>query len=440
MVHSIVLCFSILNKFFAMTSIKESTLHTCKKTLIQGVFLFLLFPSSTAYSQAPFQELNLNYCYNTNSEFMFYHRVSFEGNPNRIADLFFSISLNMPLSAPFDSVYSISAAFKKDYKSGEALTTQALPPGDILTGNTEYDYHFKYKVNNLQNADLMEISVRNKLTGKEYLFDVNLSEDREYGDDGLVLYHADSDLPHLGHFIQIQDPVVVKHKNGEDDQLWAYYYDSDFDVAVPPMVVDYKGSSRSLEVKELIPFTTDSVMTFTKPGLYFIQRDTSSLKGIGFRVEEAPFPKMGSHENLVKPLRYISTREESDKFRSSLDLRRTFQRFWIEKNDSESSARQTIRNFYNGVAEANFLFTGYKEGWKTDMGMIYIIYGPPSKVIRHDDYEEWIYNQSINLPALRFTFVKIKNVFSGNHYTLVRDNKFDKHWFRAVELWRTGKN
>ena len=71
--------------------------------------------------------------------------------------------------------------------------------------------------------------------------------------------------------------------------------------------------------------------------------------------------------------------------------------------------------------------------------MIYTIYGNPDKVFKHDEYEEWIFNQNINMPAIRFTFVKIKNVFADNHYTLVRDKKFDKHWFRAVELWRSGK-
>lgn len=422
-----------------MTSIKGFALHVCKRLAIGGMF-FLLLLSPAAFSQSSFEELNLNYCYKTNGELMFYHRVSFDGNPSRIADFMFTISLNMPLKAPFDSVYSISATFKKDYKSGEVFTSADLPIDEMLMGNTEYDYHFMRQINNPYSADLMEITVRNKQSEKEYIFDVSLNEDREYGSDGLVLYSADSGLPNLKHFIRADERVVVKNKDGNDYKLWVYYYDSDFDVAPPPMVVDYKGSSRSLEVKEMITFDTDSAVAFSKPGLYFVQIDTSSLKGIGFRVEEPPFPKMGTYEMLVKPLRYISTREESDKFRNSLDLPKTFQRFWIEKNDSESSARQTIRNFYNGVAEANFLFTGYKEGWKTDMGMVYIIYGPPSKVVRHDDYEEWIFNQSINLPALRFSFVKIKNVFSGNHYTLVRDKKFDKHWFRAVELWRTGKN
>ncbi len=50
------------------------------------------------------------------------------------------------------------------------------------------------------------------------------------------------------------------------------------------------------------------------------------------------------------------------------------------------------------------LFTSYKEGWKTDKGMIFIVLGPPDKVQRSKDREVWTYDQRGNAQNVNFTF------------------------------------
>ncbi|CUS97606.1 GWxTD domain-containing protein [Candidatus Kryptonium thompsonii] len=56
-----------------------------------------------------------------------------------------------------------------------------------------------------------------------------------------------------------------------------------------------------------------------------------------------------------------------------------------------------MEEYYSRVKYANEHFGHYLEGWKTDMGMVYIIFGPPSSVDRHPfdinakPYEIWYY-------------------------------------------------
>ena len=85
----------------------------------------------------------------------------------------------------------------------------------------------------------------------------------------------------------------------------------------------------------------------------------------------------------------------------------------------------------------NFLQT-YKEGWKTDKGMIYLVLGPPSRIQRNGLREVWLYSQSANFSEIIFTFYRKPNQFSEDHYELVRYPEYGAYWYPFVEAWRTG--
>jgi GWxTD domain-containing protein len=57
--------------------------------------------------------------------------------------------------------------------------------------------------------------------------------------------------------------------------------------------------------------------------------------------------------------------------------------------NNESKARRTIRAYYRRVTQANMLFTSYKEGWKTDMGMVISSFGKPDQINKTKDKEVW---------------------------------------------------
>ena len=76
----------------------------------------------------------------------------------------------------------------------------------------------------------------------------------------------------------------------------------------------------------------------------------------------------------------------------------SFKRFWAQRDPSPGTDRNELMDeYYNRVAYANENYTGFRDGWKTDMGMIYIIFGSPSDIERHPfeqnykPYEVWYY-------------------------------------------------
>ena len=88
---------------------------------------------------------------------------------------------------------------------------------------------------------------------------------------------------------------------------------------------------------------------------------------------------------------------------------------------------------------ANKLFTCHLEGWKTDRGLISIIFGAPSYVSQNKNVEIWNYGDDNNVNSLKFVFDRKVNPFSNNDFALKRNYSFKNPWYRAVESWRNGK-
>ncbi|UII21839.1 GWxTD domain-containing protein [Fulvivirga ligni] len=220
--------------------------------------------------------------------------------------------------------------------------------------------------------------------------------------------------------------------------LYAYYYDQDFPIARPPMPVSTDTPEMTMTYKSVDKIDTNQLVLGEK-GLYLIQKDTTSSTGLSFRVEDKYYPKLVRLEDLITPLRYITTKEEYESLSRVDGDKKKFDAFWLRLTNSKDRAKLIIKKFYDRVESANYFFTSYKEGWKTDMGMIYIIYGAPDAVEVADDGETWIYNASPQLPKLEYKFLNADNIFSDKNFVLIREKKHAANWYRAIDLWRKGR-
>jgi GWxTD domain-containing protein len=171
--------------------------------------------------------------------------------------------------------------------------------------------------------------------------------------------------------------------------------------------------------------------------LYFAQADTTTTTGIGFLITDRAYPKLRRIDDVLAALVYISTNEELSEISSSQNKKTALDNYWLRLGGNEENARRMIRIFYQRVEHANRYFTTYKEGWKTDMGMIYIIFGEPSGLNRTTNGEEWEYRTS-GKNTIRFTFQPKANQFTGLHYELVRSARYRDTWYEYVDRWRHG--
>lgn len=195
--------------------------------------------------------------------------------------------------------------------------------------------------------------------------------------------------------------------------------------------------------------TAELSLPSLSPGVYRIEMD-ARVEGsyIGesvrtFVVRPQAFPKMVGIEALVEPLEYIATAREMNRLRSADpdSLREAFDAFWGRLFNDRSLAAATLQAYYERVEEANRQFSIHTDGWKTDRGLVYILYGPPERVENRFDSEVWVY--SATQSAGTFVFERTARRDDGRApfdvWTLQRDRAYDAGWRRAIRLWRRGQ-
>jgi GWxTD domain-containing protein len=210
------------------------------------------------------------------------------------------------------------------------------------------------------------------------------------------------------------------------------YYKHSFPPAAPAFSEGQAKVAKTLKPDSIFT-TTDGSITFFDNGLYLFQDDTLSSRAFAVRAEN-DYPRYGKVQNLPPPMIYICTKQEYDKLEMAKGDKKTFDRTVLGITNDEDRARSLIKNYFRRVELANQYFTSYKEGWKTDRGMIYIVYGIPDKVYRFFDREVWEYKQgSFNAT---FNFAKSSSLFDPDNYVLIRDKKYQPVWYNVVDAWR----
>ncbi len=87
----------------------------------------------------------------------------------------------------------------------------------------------------------------------------------------------------------------------------------------------------------------------------------------------------------IDQMKYILTPEERKQLSKSHknDKEALFYKFWKERDPSpETNENEIMDQYYVRVAYANEHFTSFLPGWRSDMGMIYILFGPPDDIER----------------------------------------------------------
>ncbi len=114
-----------------------------------------------------------------------------------------------------------------------------------------------------------------------------------------------------------------------------------------------------------------------------------------------PLP-MKDIDILVEQLQYIAKGDEMDYIRdgkTDQEKQKRLLDFWKKKDPSPNTKRnEVMQEYYRRVNAANKFFGNvYSAGWRTDMGMVYIIFGEPNNIERHPyemdskPYEVWDY-------------------------------------------------
>lgn len=121
-----------------------------------------------------------------------------------------------------------------------------------------------------------------------------------------------------------------------------------------------------------------------------------------FEVEESGPPRGREFIRMLEPLAYIVTPQEIDWLRSLPPEQQAqgWEEVWRRRDPTPDTPKNEMQlEFFRRVRYAEHHFQGFGPGWRSDMGRIYIKFGPPDQIetrpasLTSPQLEIWYYNQ-----------------------------------------------
>ncbi|MBS1952116.1 MAG: hypothetical protein OJF59_000939 [Cytophagales bacterium] len=379
--------------------------------------LFLLIAAKAGYGQS-IAASNFRHWYDPQNE------VELQIRPVRMTDkIMVRYTLIVRQGAPNN--YSISWEARNSYLDKEGVSV--VEKDSVLTQTSKDRRGFL--IFNLPAKPWLLIGhVRNKSGGRGW--DYFKQIESIYPIDGWIETHNGTITEN--HLSKNKEYIA---RSADGKRLTVSYYKTEFPAALPPFAEKEGRSERFLFHDSLFHIDDGGKFTPKLEGLYLFQEDTAVARGFSYRVVKENFPKFTKVDELIAPLILITDQTEYTNLTNAKGDKPQFDKVILGITGDKDRARVFMKNFFHNVELANIFFSSYKEGWKTDRGMIYLVMGLPDEVSKNSGNEIWIY-KSINT---KFTFVKSGSVYDPENYILLRDKKFADAWYGTIDLIRKAR-
>jgi len=330
--------------------------------------------------------------------------------------------------------YSLLSSYDEELTSQQQISLTAAD----LVASTERHWLFEKTVDipESQSTAIALFSAVDTRQQDEYHSHIDLKGSYVFDHPNFGMYYA-NDIPFDQNYLTKDQSLLFKTSAGPS--VYSFFYPSLFDVPFPPMETRPAVVPREIKVENRGDFLANVPKMLSDEGYYFFQSDSSAQTGLLLRTVNDAFPKVQNWEEMVQMVTYISTKKEHETMVLAQDKKKALDAYWLNLTRDPELAKDLIRTYFKQIEFANILFTDFKEGWKTDRGMVFVIMGPPLEVNFFQDREVWSYAGIDDSSKIRFTFTRVKTILSPHFYTLNRSRAFQPVWFKNISQWRSGR-
>ncbi|MES2836524.1 MAG: GWxTD domain-containing protein [Bacteroidota bacterium] len=366
---------------------------------------------------------------------------------NEKSKLYYQISTNS-LAYNLNTDNSYNAFVKISYRllnsSGNFLDSLTFTLNDksnktnnnsTLTGNVELNTTYG-------NTYFLEVKIKDLNQNTELVSLLSIDKSNGLTRENFLLKHKNNSIS-FSNYVGSTDTLLLEYNQKQNvKQLFVKYYNRDFQLPPPPFVLT---NNKSFDYKPDSTFTlklnakNEAKFVFPKKGFYQIEVDSTSKTGYTIFRFNDDFPILSNGNDLLPPTRFITTRQEYEDMNLNNNKKEAIENFWIKNTGNKDKAKSALLAYYNRVEKANLYFTSYVDGWRTERGIVYLIFGAPNSIFKQSESETWLYGEEGNYRSTSFTFVKVLNPFTDNDYQLNRSEIYKEEWYRFVDAWRMGK-
>ncbi len=412
-----------------------------KQFLIVLTLILLIMGGCSLFQKTSYQ--NVSHLYNPKNilktpEYLIFHKS------DSISSLYFKINtldllyLKANNKETYYSDFKLKIEIKETYQSKYVIDSFSKQYCDSNFAFINKDLVYNIDISLKNNDFVIKTIFSDENKHSVSISYINVFKKNKYTSQNYLLVNKES-IPLFKNIIPKSQLFRIYCGDNSVKELYVSCYYKDFPIAGPPFS---KSKERPYVLKADNNYIVDvtngytALLSINKKGIYHFKQDSSINEGISVFHYYDDFPIITSPFQMLLPLRYVSSKKEFNDILMSQDKKIGIETFWLQIAGNTEKAKLMIKKYYNLVQEANVYFSSYQEGWKTDRGIIYIIYGSPDVVYKTDKTETWIYGDESNRLSTRFYFYNVTNRFTDNDYSLSKSETYRDSWYVAMRLWR----
>ncbi|MBI4549212.1 MAG: GWxTD domain-containing protein [Ignavibacteriae bacterium] len=348
------------------------------------------------------------------------------------------------------------------------IETLGLPPGDYVLSLSAYDIHDRLRTDSLS----FPLPIRNYAGGKETLSDIELCSSIQSSTNTSSIFYKNTfemipnpsrlygiGLPILNYYLEVysvassssQSSLLLRttvtdafgSEKFKKEKNKPRTLNSSVEVGTVNLSA-FQAGTYQLQVS-LVDAVTNSLMASTTKKFFVYRPDVSREKppeAQGLDLASLEYVSMSKDEldKAFAQAQYIATDTERKQYEMLTDVKakqKFLAEFWRRRDPDPQTPVNEYKEEYVRRLEfcSKNLGAGFREGWKTDRGRVYLVYGLYDEIERFpssaesNPYEIWHYNSLQG--GVIFVFVDRSGL---GEYTLVhsthRDELHETDWFR----------
>jgi GWxTD domain-containing protein len=283
---------------------------------------------------------------------------------------------------------------KEEQKGVNEISDYIIKQYFLAPGNYTMSFSMREKTGILELAREISFEVKD-FKSKDFVFsDIMLVSDYKEGDAGKknITPLVNNNIGNLSEFYlffeiycnkELPYPVEFSYKIAKDKEKAFAEGNLDF-------ILQF-GENKKIQK---LPTDNFSMGDYTIEIIDKKNSDVVAVKKFIFKWGEVPV-SLKDLDEAIDEMLYIAADDDLDYIKegkTKAEKEKRFMKFWKDNDPTPNTPKNELMvAYYNRVKIANERYSQYyKKGWKTDMGMVYIIYGEPSSIERHlySDYEK----------------------------------------------------
>ncbi|MBA2613881.1 MAG: GWxTD domain-containing protein [Bacteroidetes bacterium] len=416
-----------------------------KKLILKIVPLFFIFLIAGCITKRQFVSKPTKSVVNPDSELLEVNAVAYHLNDSVTTTYLEIKNENLIYKRP-DTSFAFYADLRISYKlltepnSRKILDSSSYHVIDRASEQVELkSLVSRFNLSAKNNANYyLEIQVFDLNKKIKYTKGLNIYKKNGFTEQNFLVTYNDA-ISFKTHFLK-NETVVVRFSNPAITQITVNCFFKEFGPALPPFstkaIDEFKYKPDSIFKIDLS--TNQFQLTMPNYGFLHITPNTTVNDGLTLYTYDKTFPGVSNSDEMISCTRYLMVKAEFDSCKNAIDKKVAIDNFWIGIAGSKERAKELLKRYYGRVKEANKYYTSYTQGWKTDRGMIFIVFGSPTNIYKSTKGETWIYGIETNPNATRFVFNKTQNPFTDNDFILERSQFFREPYYTAVDFWRQG--